>query len=112
MTGKVWLVGAGPGDSALITVKGLNCIKQADVIVYDRLVNSELLDFISENCERVDVGKQSDHHPIPQWQINQILVHYAKEGKNVVRLKSGDPYVFGRGGEEVQALVEDKIVFE
>ena len=112
MTGKVWLVGAGPGDSSLITVKGLNCIKQADVIVYDRLVNPELLDFVSESCERANVGKQSDHHPIPQWQINQILVRYAKDGKNVVRLKSGDPYVFGRGGEEVQALVDENIAFE
>ncbi len=112
MIGKVWLVGAGPGDISLITVKGLECVKQADVMVYDRLVNPQLLDFVPEGCAMVDVGKKHDHHPIPQWQINQILVQYAKEGKKVVRLKSGDPYVFGRGGEEVQALVEANIAFE
>ena len=112
MAGKVWLVGAGPGDISLITVKGLECVKHADVIVYDRLVNPELFDFASENCEWVNVGKECNHHPVPQWQINQILVQHAKEGKMVVRLKSGDPYVFGRGGEEVQALVDENIVFE
>lgn len=112
MSGKVWLVGAGPGDISLITVKGLECIKNADVLVYDRLVNPELLNYAPAHCEKVNVGKESDHHPIPQIQINQILVEYAKQGKNVVRLKSGDPYVFGRGGEEAQEIVEQGVVFE
>lgn len=112
MSGKVWLVGAGPGDLSLITVKGLDCIKQAEVLVYDRLVNPELLEFAPENCEKIYVGKESDHHPIPQNEINQILADYAKAGKNVVRLKSGDPYVFGRGGEEAQELVEQGVLFE
>lgn len=112
MTGKVWLVGAGPGDISLITVKGLECIKHADVLVYDRLVNPKLFDFAPEGCLQLDVGKESDHHPIPQREINQILADYAKAGKNVVRLKSGDPYVFGRGGEEAQLLSEQKVPFE
>lgn len=112
MKGKVWLVGAGPGDITLITVKGLECIKHADVLVYDRLVNPELLDFAPAHCEKLNVGKESDHHPIPQQQINQILADHAKAGKKVVRLKSGDPYVFGRGGEEAQLLVEQHIPFE
>lgn len=112
MTGKVWLVGAGPGDISLITVKGMECIKHADVLVYDRLVNPELLAFAPKHCVQLDVGKESDHHPIPQHQINQILADHAKAGKKVVRLKSGDPYVFGRGGEEAQLLVEQKVPFE
>ena len=112
MTGKVWLVGAGPGDISLITVKGMECIKHADVLVYDRLVNPELLTFVPEGCEMIDVGKKCNHHPIPQDQINQILADHAKTGKMVVRLKSGDPYVFGRGGEEAQLLVEQGVPFE
>lgn len=112
MIGKVWLVGAGPGDISLITVKGMECIKHADVLVYDRLVNAELRSFAPEGCEMIDVGKKSDHHPIPQDQINQILADHAKTGKQVVRLKSGDPYVFGRGGEEAQLLSEQNVPFE
>lgn len=112
MAGKVWLVGAGPGDISLITVKGMECIKHADVLVYDRLVNPELLTFAPEHCEQINVGKESDHHPIPQQEINQILADHAKAGKKVVRLKSGDPYVFGRGGEEAQLLVEQQVPFE
>ncbi|MFD1261458.1 uroporphyrinogen-III C-methyltransferase [Entomomonas asaccharolytica] len=112
MAGKVWLVGAGPGDISLITVKGMECIKHADVLVYDRLVNPELLTFAPEHCEQINVGKESDHHPIPQQEINQILADHAKAGKKVVRLKSGDPYVFGRGGEEAQLLVEQRVPFE
>lgn len=112
MAGKVWLVGAGPGDISLITVKGMECIKHADVLVYDRLVNPELLTFAPEYCEKINVGKESDHHPIPQQEINQILADHAKAGKKVVRLKSGDPYVFGRGGEEAQLLVEQQVPFE
>lgn len=112
MVGKVWLVGAGPGDASLITVKGLNCIRRADCVVYDRLVNPELLEFVREGCELINVGKNPNHHPIPQPEINQILVEQAKKGRQVVRLKSGDPYVFGRGGEEAEDLVKLGLDFE
>lgn len=112
MTGKVWLVGAGPGDASLITVKGLNCIRRADCIVYDRLVNPELLEFARADCELINVGKNPNHHPIPQPEINQILIEQAKRGRQVVRLKSGDPYVFGRGGEEAEDLVKLGLAFE
>lgn len=110
--GKVWLVGAGPGDISLITVKGMECIQHADVLVYDRLVNPDFKNYVKATCELVDVGKESDHHPIPQHEINQILVKHAIEGKQVVRLKSGDPYVFGRGGEEAEELMEAGVIFE
>ncbi|MEX0444809.1 uroporphyrinogen-III C-methyltransferase [Xenorhabdus sp. SGI246] len=110
--GYVWLVGAGPGDAGLITVKGLHCIQSADVIVYDRLVNPELIALRSDHCEIINVGKEHDYHPIPQEEINQILVRYAQAGKQVVRLKGGDPYVFGRGGEEAEVLAQQGIKFE
>ncbi|MBD2810263.1 uroporphyrinogen-III C-methyltransferase [Xenorhabdus sp. Vera] len=110
--GKVWLVGAGPGEAGLITVKGLNCIHSAEVIVHDRLVNPELIAQAPEQCEIINVGKEHDFHPIPQEEINQILVRYARAGKQVVRLKGGDPYVFGRGGEEVEVLAQNCIQFE
>lgn len=112
MVGKVWLVGAGPGDASLITVKGLNCIRQADCIVYDRLVNPELLTFANDTCELINVGKTPNHHPIPQHDINQILIEQAQKGRQVVRLKSGDPYVFGRGAEEAEELVKLGLAFE
>lgn len=112
MAGKVWLVGAGPGDASLITVKGLNCIRRADCIVYDRLVNPELLDFAQADCELINVGKNPNHHPIPQPEINQILIEHAQKGRQVVRLKSGDPYVFGRGGEEAEDLAKLGLNFE
>lgn len=110
--GNVWLVGAGPGDAGLITVKGLHCIQSADVIVHDRLVNPELIAQVPEHCEIINVGKEHDYHPIPQEEINQILVKYALAGKQVVRLKGGDPYVFGRGGEEAEVLAQHGIQFE
>jgi uroporphyrin-III C-methyltransferase len=112
MTGKVWLVGAGPGDASLITVKGLNCIRRADCIVYDRLVNPELLTFAGADCELINVGKNPNHHPIPQPEINRILIEQARLGRQVVRLKSGDPYVFGRGGEEAEDLAMLGLDFE
>lgn len=111
-TGKVWLVGAGPGDAGLITVKGLECLRHAEVLVFDRLVNPALLDEAPVNCQRVDVGKQANHHPVPQPLINQKLIDFARQGYNVVRLKGGDPFVFGRGGEECQALHAAGIAFE
>ena len=110
--GKVLLVGAGPGDASLITVKGLLAIREAQVIVHDRLVNLELISQAPPQCQIINVGKTSNHHPVPQEQINQILVEHALAGKNVVRLKGGDPYVFGRGGEEAEALAHEEIPFE
>ncbi|OTA20314.1 uroporphyrinogen-III C-methyltransferase [Xenorhabdus beddingii] len=110
--GNVWLVGAGPGDVGLITVKGLHGIQSADVIVHDRLVNPELIALAPEHCEIINVGKEQDHHPISQDEINRILVKHAQAGKQVVRLKGGDPYVFGRGGEEAGVLAQHGIPFE
>ncbi|PHM74325.1 uroporphyrinogen-III C-methyltransferase [Xenorhabdus kozodoii] len=110
--GNVWLVGAGPGDASLITVKGLHCIQSADVIVHDRLVNPELIAQAPDHCEMINVGKEHHYHPIPQEEINQILVRQAQAGKQVVRLKGGDPYVFGRGGEEAEVLAQHGIKFE
>ena len=98
--GKVILVGAGPGDPGLITVKGLDAIRRADVIIYDRLIPLELLDEARPDAEKIDAGKAQHDHRIPQPQINALLVEKAQEGKLVVRLKGGDPFVFGRGGEE------------
>ncbi|MCD8355522.1 MAG: uroporphyrinogen-III C-methyltransferase [Clostridia bacterium] len=111
MKGHVTLVGAGPGDPGLLTVKGRQALEKADVVVYDRLVGEEILELIPSEAERIDVGKQSSHHPVPQWQINEILLEKAKEGKNVVRLKGGDCFLFGRGGEELELLAQNGIDF-
>jgi uroporphyrinogen III methyltransferase / synthase len=108
----VFLVGAGPGAEDLITVKGLKCLQQAEVVFYDRLSGAELLKAAPAEAELIDVGKQPDHHPVPQETINQLLVEKACEGKRVVRLKGGDPFVFGRGGEEALALEAAGIPFE
>ncbi|OLN22460.1 uroporphyrinogen-III C-methyltransferase [Domibacillus antri] len=110
--GKIWLVGAGPGDPDLITVKGLKAIQQADVILYDRLISMELLDHAKEGTELIFCGKLPDRHFVQQENINEILVEHAKEGKQVVRLKGGDPFVFGRGGEEAAYAVQHGIDFE
>jgi uroporphyrin-III C-methyltransferase len=110
--GKVYLVGAGPGDPELITVKGLRCLRAADVVVYDRLVNSVLLDEVPASAQRIFVGKQPGRCSLRQEEINALLVEHAQLGRTVVRLKGGDPFVFGRGGEEALALVEAGIAFE
>ena len=112
MAGKVFLVGAGPGDPGLITVKGLRCLGQAQVVVYDRLMDPSLLESAPETAERVFVGKERGRQALTQDQINRLLVDRAAEGKLVVRLKGGDPFVFGRGGEEALALAEHDIPFE
>lgn len=112
MSGKVVLIGAGPGDVGLLTVKALDFLRQADVIVYDRLVDPVLLKERKQDCELIYVGKEPSHHPIPQVEIEQILINQAKQNKLVIRLKSGDPYVFGRGGEEGEALYDKGIPFE
>lgn len=112
MEGKVYLVGAGPGDYKLITLKGLECIRKSDVIVYDRLANSNYLKEAKPDCEFIYAGKESSNHVLSQEDINKIISDKAKEGKVVTRLKGGDPYVFGRGGEEAEILVNEGIDFE
>jgi len=111
-SGKVYLVGAGPGDPGLITVKGLDCLRGANVVVYDRLVDESILNEAPPEAEKIYVGKVSNHHTLPQEAINQLLVEKAQKGKIVVRLKGGDPFVLGRGGEEAEALAENGIPFE
>ena len=110
--GKVYLVGAGPGDPELISVKGADCLRKADVIVYDHLLDERLLDTAPSEVERIYVGKTAGKHIRPQDEINRLLVTKAREGKTVVRLKGGDPFVLGRGGEEAEFLVQNGISFE
>ncbi|MDE7218719.1 MAG: uroporphyrinogen-III C-methyltransferase [Oscillospiraceae bacterium] len=112
MKGKVTLVGAGPGDPGLLTVKGLQALRRAEVVVYDRLVSPAVLELIPDSARRIDVGKEASRHPVPQDRINQILLEEAQAGCNVVRLKGGDPFVFGRGGEELQVLAQAGAAFE
>ena len=105
-------MGAGPGDPGLITVKGLASLKQADVVIYDRLVDEGILYEAPAEAEKIYVGKSSNHHTLEQEAINKLLIEKARENKTVVRLKGGDPFVLGRGGEEAKALVENGIPFE
>ena len=109
MKGKVYLVGAGPGDYKLITLKALECIRNSDVIVYDRLANTNYLKEAKEGCQFINVGKESSNHLLPQDEINSLIAKMALEGKIVTRLKGGDPYVFGRGGEEAEVLRDEEI---
>ncbi|MBI5285963.1 MAG: uroporphyrinogen-III C-methyltransferase [Deltaproteobacteria bacterium] len=110
--GKVYLIGAGPGDPDLLTLKGLTCIKEADVIVYDYLANERFLDYGRDGVEVIYVGKKGGGHTLSQDEINKLLVEKARKGKVVARLKGGDPFIFGRGGEEAEVLVEAGIPFE
>ena len=111
-TGKVYLVGAGPGDAGLLTLRGAELLGRADVVVYDALVNPDLLRLASKSAEVIYAGKRSRHHALPQEELNALLVRKAKEGKRVVRLKGGDPYIFGRGGEEAEELAGAHVPFE
>jgi uroporphyrinogen III methyltransferase/synthase len=110
--GKVWLVGAGPGDLGLLTIKGKQVLEMAEVVVYDALVSMEIAALIPDEAKKINVGKRSSKHLASQEEINQILVEEAMQGKRVVRLKGGDPFVFGRGGEELELLIQNRIPYE
>lgn len=110
--GKVYLIGAGPGDPELMTIKGLRCLREADVVLYDRLISPLLLEETRPGAALMYVGKGPKNHSLPQEDINTLLITYARQGCTVARLKGGDPYIFGRGGEEAEVLAEASVPFE
>lgn len=110
--GSIAIVGAGPGDPELITIKAMKCLNEADIILYDRLVNEELLNYAKEGVILIYCGKSPGQHSMAQGEINELLIQYAKDGHKVVRLKGGDPFIFGRGGEEALAAVKAGISYE
>jgi uroporphyrin-III C-methyltransferase len=110
--GKVYLVGAGPGELKLLTLRGAELLSKADIVIYDRLVGKSILKLAPKSARKIYVGKRSGKHAVPQDKINELLISCSKEGKTVVRLKGGDPFLFGRGGEEAETLTENNIDFE